>query len=339
MVTGTNTVPASWARSASGNSLSGSSYGVSQKSGENAEPMSRHMKDLLRGLDRTTAPNSHVGFSRDKENGFLQIPSAKENKKSPEVKKKYPYNHREVAAKILRAKTSVSAGQAVLSAKRKVQEVKRKLSIGDGDEGELELALTHAKKMELVARRKKHHLEMEELVERTQEGEENPQGQESAGRSMASALVSEGEEKINQREDAIFEERDRMLQEVSESDASEEMLSELNEMISEFGEEELEELEESLSQLEELEIVDPHMSEEDLKELKQKHRQSENKAILKATMDYLKAYLKYQFEKEAAFMQTAGNAGQAGFTPGSPGLALSMPVIAAPEGAAVDIQI
>ena len=46
----------------------------------------------------------------------------------------------------------------------------------------------------------------------------------------------------------------------------------------------------SMSQemLENMEIVDPHMSEEELEELKRKHRAAENKAIVKAEMDYLK---------------------------------------------------
>ncbi len=48
-----------------------------------------------------------------------------------------------------------------------------------------------------------------------------------------------------------------------------------------------------MEMLESMEIVDPHMSKEDLEDLKRKHRASEDKAIMKANMDYLKDMIKY----------------------------------------------
>ena len=73
---------------------------------------------------------------------------------------------------------------------------------------------------------------------------------------------------------------------------SQDMLSELGKILAEFGEEELKELEEAMEMLEDMEIVDPHMSKEDLEELKRKHRATEQKAMVKADMDYLKGMIK-----------------------------------------------
>ncbi|WP_026664692.1 hypothetical protein [Butyrivibrio sp. FC2001] len=113
------------------------------------------------------------------------------------------------------------------------------------------------------------------------------------------AMVFAKEEEVSEKEDEIFDARIEMLDEVLENmkesgvALSDDKLTELNEMISEFGEEELEELEESMEMFENMEIVDPHMSKEDLEDLKRKHRASEDKAIMKANMDYLKDMIKY----------------------------------------------
>jgi len=61
-----------------------------------------------------------------------------------------------------------------------------------------------------------------------------------------------------------------------------------------FSEEELKELEEAMEMLETMEVVNPHMSKEDLEELKRKHRASEDKAIMKANMEYLKDMIKHE---------------------------------------------
>ena len=85
----------------------------------------------------------------------------------------------------------------------------------------------------------------------------------------------------------------------SSGNFSEDMLADLNEMITKFGEEELKQLEEAMEMLEDMEMLDPHMTEDELKELKLKHRMAESKAMLKADMDYLKGMIKHQTGKEA----------------------------------------
>ena len=52
-----------------------------------------------------------------------------------------------------------------------------------------------------------------------------------------------------------------------------------------------------MEMLEDMEITNPHMSEEKLEELKQKHRAAENRAIMKADMDYLKGIIRYRSDK------------------------------------------
>ena len=70
--------------------------------------------------------------------------------------------------------------------------------------------------MEMVARKKKHHLELEELVENTQKRDEKLDGQKSALVQMQSAVVSAEEEKITEKEDAIFDAREEMLNQALE---------------------------------------------------------------------------------------------------------------------------
>lgn len=261
------------------------------------------LRDLIRGLTEPankTNANSHSATLSSKTNGYLDLTSNYE-KKAKSVTK-YKYNYKEVSSRIRSAKTSVSAGQAVIAAKRKVIEIKRKLSNNSDDNEELQAALIHAERMEMAARKKKHNLELEELVSNTMKRDEASEKNENAINEAASFT----EEKISEKEDAIFEEKLEMLSEIVDEvkkqnleEMSDEMIQELNEMIESFGEDELEELEEMMQLAESMEIVDPHMSEEDFNKLKAKHRASENKAIMKADLDYLKAIIKITVESQA----------------------------------------
>jgi len=266
---------------------------------------SEEMRTFLRNLKQTSIQkdNPYAVTSKDKVNGFLELSGSPDSEEDETVPKTTQYNYNEVANKIQQAKTSVGAGQALISAKRKVLEVKRKIASGEGDPEELQLALTHARRMEIVAGRKKRHLEMEEMIVTTQRRDEMLDKMEEAASDMKNAMVDAAGEEIAKQEDGIFKDREEMLdditKEIGESGAavSDEMMSELNEMIAEFGEEELKALEESMEQFENLEVLDPHMSKEDLEDLKRKHRNAENKAIVKANMDYLKEMIKQTVQK------------------------------------------
>ncbi len=280
--------------------------GSEQKINENARrgsQKSEQIRELLRELKKTekSDANRFTSFSQDRENGIWgSAESSDDDKDKPKVSTSY--NYKEVETKIRQAKTSVSAGAAVIAAKRKVLEVKRKLAAAGGDDNELAIALNHAKRMEMAARKKKHHLELEELVENTGKRDELLDKMKEQADSLKSSVYMAEEEKLSAREDEIFKARDEMIEEAEQmrsrpkeldsEEGMEEAMEEMYLMISEFGEEQLRELEDAMELLETMEIVDPHMSREKLAELKQKHRSSEEKAMMKADMDYIKGMIR-----------------------------------------------
>ena len=85
------------------------------------------LREKIRGL--TTEPlknnNPYSATVSGKANGYLDLTSTYE-KKAKSMASSYKYNYKDVSTRIQRAKTSVSAGQAVIAAKRKVVEIKRK---------------------------------------------------------------------------------------------------------------------------------------------------------------------------------------------------------------------
>ena len=302
---------------------------------EDNVPISQQMRQMIRDLKKEKYA---AKTNRDKVNGFSELSGFPDAAEEEEIDTSDDYNYKTVASKIQRAKTSISAGQAVLAARREVLKIKRKISSGDGDPEELQFALTHAKRMEMVARKKKHHLELEEMVERTQSRDEKLDNQRDVGMQMQSTLAFAEEEKLSEKEDAIFDAREEMLDaalqhmQEEETSFSEEELKELNEMISEFGEEELKELEEAVELMETMEVVDPHMSKADLEELKRKHRASEDKAIMKANMEYFKDMIKHELVKHASIPGMRGGNGISSAATFS----VSAPQIQSPT---IDIQV
>lgn len=261
------------------------------------------LRAQIRKLDAVSSLNQQgrkefVGESLSKENGIWSSNASEEETDELEVEAKY--NYKDVSSQIQRAKNSVSASKALLSARRKVLEIRRKMANKNGDAKELQLALTHAKRMEMVARKKKHNLEVEELIENTQKLDERMEKSEDFNADLRQDVVAMQEEKVRKLEDEVFEDREETFDEYVEEfqelgeELTEDELAELNQFVSEMSEEVLEELEESMELLEEMEVVDPHMSEEDLSKLKQKHRSSEGKDMVKADMDYLKSLIKYE---------------------------------------------
>ena len=302
---------------------------------EQKAKQSQHMRELLRNLKQTPVQNEnpYSAMSKDKVGGFLDLTDTKESEKEDKDDIPYNYNFKEVEGRIQRAKTSASAGQAVASARRKVLEVRRKMASSKGNAEELQLALTHARRMEMVAKKKKHHLELEEIAQTVRERDEKLEKQEQAAVDMKNSMVTASEEQIIKKQDEIFDERQEMITEAAEQ-MNEEMLRDLNEKIAEFGEDELRELEEAMEMLENMEMIDPHMTKEDLEELKRKHRASEQKAMMKADMDYLKGMIK---------LQSAGHISSIS-SPSILTSSLSMPTtsmssVSAPVSVSIDVQV
>ena len=202
----------------------------------------------------------------------------------------------------------------------------------DADDEELQAAITHAKTMERVAKKKVMHLEQEEMAERTRKAKEFEENQ-SAKTADISILSDEDEKAENTDLSEAKLPEGKLLEgrlsgtELSETELSEAELSEIEiseaeyedafdmmEAVSnleELGAEFLEELGNELSeaQMEEMGLSDfsdsakaarGDMSSEDLKLLKVKHRNKEMKEIVKADAEYLKVVFdKLQAESSA----------------------------------------
>lgn len=216
---------------------------------------------------------------------------------SHKAKKPLNYNFREITGKILRAKTSLSASQAVISAKQKVRELKRKLASSDSDTEEIALALDHAKRIERIAKKKKRHLELEELIKKTSEHDEAKKEQENAAEDVDAALESMKEEELDDRQTAIDAASNGLFADTVKDltsqgvEITDEMIDSLDAAISSVFEEEQEMIDEMRELMDAAEVLDPHMSREQFLRLRTKHRNSENKEIVKADADYWKGMM------------------------------------------------
>lgn len=237
--------------------------------------------------------------------------------------KKLKYSFKSISSKILRSKTSTAAKQAARQAKREVARLKWEKRNGDHDSEEIDAAITHAKAIERVAKKKVKHLEEEERAE-------------AAGKNSITEGVDTQEE-ADIPDDTAQQDEMQDAQHVSDvmavvceqpaiEDVAEEMLSDMTEEMEQLQEEMgLGDLFDAL--LSASDEVDP----EDLKLLKIKHRNKEVRDIAKADADYLKAmFSHYEKMKENA----AGGSGQntavpSGVTAFSANSGGSMPVVTA----------
>lgn len=288
-----------------------------------SEETAEHMEEMKKAGKQVV----FVETSVYKKNGYPDLTKTSNEKKETKVKKKLYYSYKDVSFKIQQAKTSLSAGQAVISAKRKVMELRRKASSGNTDSEELQLALSHAKKMEMIAKRKKRNLELEEMVEQVKAQDERAEKAKEGYGDAQNDVVEAAKVVVEQAQEDIANQRDKYAEELS---------AEAEKMLEEFGQEEMEMLEETMEMLEQLEAVNPHMSDEKFEELKRKHRASEDKALNKANMEYLKGMMK-QLEKESHKSSVATSSPQAcTYSPAS--VTTPMATISVPAGVEVDVE-
>ena len=302
----------------------------------------RELIKQIRQLYMTSQAETNPYAKVSEDIPFWAKTSDDENEEDSLVESELNYNFKEVSSKIQSAKTSVSASQAVLAAKRKVMELKRKMASAGGDTEEIELALTHAKRMEIAARRKKNHLEMEEMVVANQNGKENQDKLKKAAEDMKLTLIDVERDKVVDKQAKLSKIQSEQLieeaQKLREKNEimSDRMIEEMSALLNKFGEEESRMLEEMSDMLDTMEIIDPHMSKEELKELKTKHRNAENKEILKADMDYLKG----TYEHLSKLSETGGTSLGTGIDMSMPGIGISVSLVS-PEmsGGTFDVQI
>ena len=214
------------------------------------------------------------------------ISSIRKPDSSTKKKKKLNYSFKQISARVMQAKTASDAYLAYVSTLYKVVELRKKCTHDDYDASEAMIALNHAEAILLVARKKKDHLKEEERAE---------DQCEKSGSSTTDAPSDSGDE----------------------TTLSEEDISALAEEMAEFSREEFEEMlkeiEEEMSFEAEMndlcEMISPDMSEDDIEELKKKHRAREMMEITKADMKYLKAmFERYEREKGGSGISKLGSA-------------------------------
>ena len=268
-------------------------------------------------------------------------------------KKKLQYSYKKISSQILRSKTSTSARSAASAAKREVMRLKRLKGNSDYDQEELELSIEHAKAMERVAKKKMHHLQQEEMIERTGSGlaqEIEEREEESDDRTEDSEDYTTDTDSDNGNPDISGESyrnygaemaaNAQYLMELQEEyqyeleEAQEDMMEGLEEMqelasensaaISDLNDEMMAQMEQAMEDMmEELDLTelaetltapDPNMTEDDLKMLKIKHRNKEMKDIVKADADYMKAI----FDKHEADKNKGASSGLSPSTTSAP---------------------
>ena len=296
----------------------------------------KQMQQQLRELFDKQQNKNNLLTPMDKQEDIFGTQKEEDKKEDKLLESGNTYNFKEVSNKIMRAKTSVSAGQAVVAAKRKISEIKRKLASSEGDSDDLQLALTHARKMEVVAQRKKNNLEMEEMAKNTRRRDEMQEKLQDSASSLKNDVVEAAKDQImdeqlkniQEQSEISREEARQNREEIQEKlketeELTEQMMENMDEM-EDFSEEmsdaEMEALKEMSEMLDAMETIDPHMSEEELSKLKLKHRLSENKALMKADMDYLKGMFKSMDARGANGMTTLGQGMSFGTVSASPSI-------------------
>lgn len=234
----------------------------------------------------------------------------KHSSQAGKLKKRIPYNFKEISTQILQSKKSSAVAPVVVRARGKIVNLKRKLKTGEYDDTELTAAILHAERILRVAKKRLKNMQAEE---RAQKGTSNPfedKLEEDETESSAADLLRESDD---------FE---------LSSEEIEELIKKIQEEMPELLEDdELTELSDDLKFLD-------NMEPEDLEQLKKKHRSDEYRDIVRADMKYLKAL----FDKLAKDKQEASSAfsGVSLELGGSEVPVQSTPMPAMVEGATVD---
>lgn len=229
--------------------------------------------------------NGIAGVSFQEVPGGLKVHVRKSQSKSSagKLKKRLPYNFKQMSKQIMQAKTSDAARPLVAKAQAKLSWLYKKLRSGEYGDSEIAAAIIHAAAMERIAKRKVRHLEEEEAAENESSvmgvpGEE----EEIYGKDELKAGLEDSEEISEEMMKQMMEEIEELEEELAED-----VMSELQDMIS---------------------CASGDMTEEEIEELKRKHRNDEERQITRADLKYLKALFdRLEQEKKQV---SSGNIGQ-----------------------------
>jgi hypothetical protein len=130
---------------------------------------------------------------------------SKTTKTSSSTKKALNYNHSKVSSAIGRAKNLSQASNALTRANANLNSLRRKAASGNYDEEEIDIALTHAKKMVASARKKIRNLKQEAIQKQKND---NAKGNENRKKNIVRSGEArhEMEQKIGQMEKKLRQE-------------------------------------------------------------------------------------------------------------------------------------
>lgn len=259
-----------------------------------------------------------ISFRETPQGLYVRVHKSKSSS-SGKLKKRLPYNFKQLSKQIQQAKTADAARPVVQKMRTRLSWLYKQLRNGEYGADEIFAAIIHAASMERIAKRKVRHLEEEEAAEN---GSGNP------------ANAPGEEEEIYSKEE---------LQEAIEENAeiSEEMMQEMMEEIEEL-EEEL--ASETMSEMQDMiSCAGRDMSEEEIKEMKRKHRSDEERQLTRADLKYLKAlFNKLEQEKRSASSVVSSSNGNSQGSIDSSFSAESMPdieMIDSSVGEMIDVAV
>lgn len=266
---------------------------------------------------------------------FAGLERQKQTEKAQNTGKKDPeYNHKKFTSKLKNAKSPQAIRSLAASIRATIADLKAKQATGEYDEEEIAAAILHAEIMEQAALKRADNLEQEEMAERKlkreeleelMEGEKEEEGAmavvpaEGDPASVASA-EAETEEMMDAEMQAMMEEMQRLQEEMAAQ-----MAEEMEEMLAEASEED------PLQALDDMsKILSGSVSEEDIDEMKKKHRAAEDMTVARADMEYLKMkFNRLQRQRDAL------KSGAAGFGKGAQGNGGAVPHTAFTDGAGI----
>ena len=262
--------------------------------------------------------NGIIGISFQEIPGGLKVHVKKgQNKSSPgKLKKRLPYNFKQMSKQIMMAKTSDAARPLVTRIQAKLSWLYRKLRSGEYGDSEIAAAIIHAAAMEKIAKRKVRYLEEEESAENgTGLGIVPGEDEEIYGKD-------ELEKSLEENTSISEEELKKMMEEIEELERkmAEETMSELQDMIS---------------------CASGDMSEEEIEELKRKHRNEEDRQLTKADLEYLKALFDRleQEKKQAASSASSFHSSDSSYVSYAVDLVPEVEMTDADIGECIDVSV
>lgn len=261
----------------------------------------RNMKRMLANDNQnveSTVRSTNSRYSSIQSYGE-QLRTQRQQAKDTSLKmKKLKYHFKDMSSRILRSKTSATARQVASQARREVLRLKREKQSGNYDTDDIDAAITHAKAMERVAKKKVKHLEEEEMAK------------VSGGVCASDEIDRDEKQKISEDDynnDEYYDEYDDTDYDDSNTEyynvdgmsvSLDEILQYMTSDLQDFSDEMMQEMSDGMKDmlsemgLDELFGESPagvDMDPQDLKELKIKHRNKEMRDIVKADSEYLKA--------------------------------------------------